>query len=285
MESQLQFHSKSPVKHIFSSRESWKGFVIEENLFPPTEAAQLPNDRHCLLFNWSAPSEFELKVGDEWKKVVCETGALICLSSPGNAPTIKWPQPFHAVGIFIDPAYVSEILGINNFEFTTLINTQETFLQDIAAKLIAAGNEEIFAEKVYADSLIVACITHLAKTYRNSKDEYFPKGKLNQSQLKLVIDFAYANMQLNIGLHEMAAVVHLSPYHFGRLFKQTIGLSPYQYVLSLKIECAKKMIRRKSGPISEIAYQLNFSDQSHFSNAFRKATGISPRQYLYSGAA
>ncbi|MEJ0031482.1 MAG: helix-turn-helix transcriptional regulator [Bacteroidota bacterium] len=87
-------------------------------------------------------------------------------------------------------------------------------------------------------------------------------------------------MQFNIGLHELAGLVHLSPYHFGRLFKQTVGKSPYQFILQLKIDCAKKLIKQKSGPISEIAYQLNFSDQSHFSNAFRKAVGVSPRQFL-----
>jgi AraC family transcriptional regulator len=92
-------------------------------------------------------------------------------------------------------------------------------------------------------------------------------------------------MHLDIGLVDLANLVHLSAYHFGRLFKQTIGLSPYQFILQMKIEYAKKLIMENAGPLGEIAYQLNFSDQAHFSNAFRKATGISPREYQHSRAA
>jgi AraC family transcriptional regulator len=108
------------------------------------------------------------------------------------------------------------------------------------------------------------------------------KGRLTPEQLFQVITFAHECLQTDIGLDELASLVHLSSYHFGRLFKQTVGLSPYQYLLQLKIEFAKKLIVEKSGPLGDIAYQLNFSDQAHFSNAFRKATGVSPRQYMQS---
>lgn len=277
----LQLESTSPVKQVFSSRDFWKGFTVEENMFPPVDSATLPENKHVLLFNWSEPLAIEVKDEDGWKDNVCDKGSVVCLSS-GKSTTIRWSQPFHGLAIFLDPEFVNEVLEIKDFRFTSHINLSDPFLLDVATKLSTAGAQDIFAEKVYAESLAVACIVHLAKTYRASKEIYFPKGKLNPYQLKQVIDFAYSYMQFNIGLHELAGLVHLSPYHFGRLFKQTVGRSPYQFILQLKIECAMKMIKQNHGPISEIAYQLNFSDQSHFSNAFRKATGISPRQYLYS---
>jgi AraC family transcriptional regulator len=282
MESAIHFESTSPVKHVFSSRDSWKGFSVEENVFPAVGDATLPENKHTLLFNWGDPLTIEIKTGDEWKETLCEKGAVVCLSSAGSPATIRWNQSFHAVGIFIDPEFVNQVLEIKDFRFVFQFNHNDQFLLDVATKFSKAASDDAFAEKVYAQGLAVACVVHLAKKYRGSKEIYFPKGRLNPYQLKEVIDFAYSYMQFNIGLHELAGLVHLSPYHFGRLFKQTVGRSPYQFILALKIECAMKLIKQNNGPISEIAYQLNFSDQSHFSNAFRKATGISPRQYLYS---
>ncbi|HMJ70516.1 MAG TPA: helix-turn-helix transcriptional regulator [Cyclobacteriaceae bacterium] len=270
------------MKQVFSSREFWKGFTVEQNMFPPVGNATLPENKHTLLFNWGEPLTIEMKVGDQWKESLCDKGAVVCLSSVGNATTIRWNQSFHAMAIFIDPEFVNQIVEIKDFQFVPQFNNNDSFLLDVVTKFSTVGGGDVFAEKVYVESLAVACIVYLAKKYRGSKEIYFPKGRLNPYQLKEVIDFAYSYMQFNIGLHELAGLVHLSPYHFGRLFKQTVGRSPYQFILALKIECAMKLIKQNNGPISEIAYQLNFSDQSHFSNAFRKATGISPRQYLYS---
>lgn len=244
-----------------------EGFTVEDVTFA-AETIALPADKHSLIFNWTTDDSGR--------------GLLVALS-PFNSPSLHHlSEPLDALAIYFDPAFVDEVLEVKNFSFLPQSNINDPFLFEVASKLRSVCSEDTFAEKIYAESLGVACIEHLAKTYRGSKDSYFPKGKLSPAQLKQVVDFAHSYMHFNIGLHEMAGLVHLSPYHFGRLFKQTVGKSPYQFILQLKIDCAKKLIKQNNGPISDIAYQLNFSDQSHFSNAFRKAVGISPRQFLYS---
>jgi AraC family transcriptional regulator len=230
-----------------------KGFVIEKG-----EATAPPGDKHALIFDWDLKRTVSL--------------------APANSVSIN--LPLEPLAIYFDPTFVDEVLEVKDFTFQPQSDLEDPFLLDVAAKLISVCDDAV-AESSYAESLGVACVVHMAKKYGASQ-VYSPKGRLNPYQLKEVIDFAHSYMQFNIGLHEMAGLVHLSPYHFGRLFKQTVGKSPYQFILQLKIDCAKKLIKKNNGPISEVAYQLNFSDQSHFSNAFRKATGISPRQYLYS---
>src|ERR1044071_8829527 len=252
---------------IYSMKMILEGFIVEDVTFA-AETLALPIDKHSLIFDWTADSATK--------------GTLVALA-PANDPSLSHlSEPLSALAIYFDQEFVDEVLDVEGFTFTRQSDINDPFLFEIATKLRALCTEGVFAENIYGESLGVACIEHLAKTYRGSKDPYYPKGKLNPYQLKQVVDFAHSYMQFNIGLHETAGLVHLSPYHFGRLFKQTVGKSPYQFILQLKIECAKKMIKQNNGPISEIAYQLNFSDQSHFSNAFRKATGISPRQFLYS---
>ena len=125
----------------------------------------------------------------------------------------------------------------------------------------------------------MACAIHLATTYSsNDKKVFAPKGKLSSHQLKNILERVRASIHGAITLDELAATIHLSIFHFSRLFKNTVGVSPYQFVLQMKIEYAKKLIKRKE-PVGDIAYSLGFTDSAHFCNAFKKFTGQSPLQF------
>ncbi|WP_164779679.1 helix-turn-helix domain-containing protein [Paenibacillus kobensis] len=88
-----------------------------------------------------------------------------------------------------------------------------------------------------------------------------------------------ANLDRDISLAELSSVVHLSPTHVNRLFKQATGYTPYQYFLHLRIEKAKELLKRKEFVLSEVALQLGFANQSHFHRHFKRATGLTPREY------
>src|SRR5690348_14646383 len=95
----------------------WKGFAVEENVYPAAETLTLPENKHVLLFNWSGPIGIEMQTADGWKDSVCDKGAVVCLSSVGNSTTIRWTQPFHALMIVFEPESVNEILEIKDFRF------------------------------------------------------------------------------------------------------------------------------------------------------------------------
>ncbi len=80
-------------------------------------------------------------------------------------------------------------------------------------------------------------------------------------------------------LSDLADIAHLSKYHFSRLFKTEIGLTPYEYLIQLKIKCSKELILKGNSPI-EVALELGFADQSHFINLFKKYTGVTPMKFL-----
>jgi AraC family transcriptional regulator len=91
--------------------------------------------------------------------------------------------------------------------------------------------------------------------------------------------FIDANLGQRMGLPKIAAAAGLSPFHFGRLFKQTTGLSPHQYLLERRISAAKEMLRTQRFSAAEIAAELGFYDQSHFSQVFKRNVGMTPRQF------
>ena len=88
------------------------------------------------------------------------------------------------------------------------------------------------------------------------------------------------NLEGNPTLEQMAAVVHLSPYHFARQFKATTGLPPYQYVIARRVERAQHLLRADDElSLVEVALRVGFSDQSKFSFHFKRLIGITPRQF------
>ena len=114
-------------------------------------------------------------------------------------------------------------------------------------------------EKLYAESLGVACAIHLGTAYAlGNKKIFAPKGKLSSHQLRTIVDLVHSCIHGTITLEDLAASIHLSVFHFSRLFKNTVGVSPYQYVLRLKIEYAQNLIKRKQsiGRLSHIRWDL-----------------------------
>ena len=120
-------------------------------------------------------------------------------------------------------------------------------------------------------------LTRLIKKYGLQREEDIEFSKsFTSKHYKRVLDFIAVNFGKNIFLEDMASQVAISPYHFARLFKQTIGQSPYQFVMAYRIEQARKMLADPCRAMIDIAHICGFSDQAHFSRVFKQIQGQSP---------
>ena len=276
----LHFDEQQPHTLGHSSGNAWKGIVLEQVTVASGAHATFSLRQHTMVLIEGVNARVHFELSGHLVSGQTQVNQVAAFLPAASFATVRCLEDSKLVLVGIDSELVASILGARNFKPTPRFSFDDPLLVGIVARLQELACEGIFAERVYAESLGTAAVLHLGKIFQSANESYVLKGRLCAGQLKQVIDFAHESLQADIGLHELASLVHLSPYHFGRLFKQTSGLSPYQFILQLKIERAKKMILRNHGPIGDIAHQLNFADQSHFSNAFRKATGVSPREFL-----
>jgi AraC-like DNA-binding protein len=77
-------------------------------------------------------------------------------------------------------------------------------------------------------------------------------------------------------------VAGLSIHHFARGFKQSAGMTPHYYLTQKRVERAQDMLANSELSLSEIAYAVGFSDQSHLTRHFRQMLGVTPRQFRWS---
>ena len=88
-----------------------------------------------------------------------------------------------------------------------------------------------------------------------------------------------AHLNQDLSLSALAQQIGFSPYHFARLFRQTIGESPHQFVLSQRIEHAQSLLKETGQPLAQIALTCGFANQSHLTQAFRRTLGLTPAEY------
>lgn len=266
------------TREIFSSNGTWKGFTVKRFISAPLYCRERILSQHILQFNFGNPISLSWRSQGRWISGVCNTGNIVELLSQGEKEELQWHGDYNALEIAFDPSFIDALLEKENFRFREQRNIQDALLTDIVIKLYNDAHSGPI-EKLYTESLGIACAIHLATTYSISDKKLFaPKGKLSSHQVKNVIDYAKSAIHGVVTLEELAACIHLSVFHFSRLFKNTVGVSPYQFVLQMKIEYAKKLIKRRE-PIGDIAYALGFTDSAHFCNAFKKFTGSSPLQF------
>ena len=85
----------------------------------------------------------------------------------------------------------------------------------------------------------------------------------------------------DFNVDELSNAVHISKYHLDRIFKQQVGITPYQFYINNRVKKIRQGLQARLS-LSDMVFDLNFSDQSHLCNTFKKYVGISPTQYVRS---
>jgi len=133
----------------------------------------------------------------------------------------------------------------------------------------------LFGEMI-GNSLIV----YLSERYSTDSPRNAPtRGGLSGRRLNRVLEYIHANLESEMHLRELAETAELSSFHFARLFKQSTGISPHQYILQRRLERAKELLGKPAMSLSDISLQSGFADQSHFTNVFRRFVGVTPSKF------
>ena len=129
--------------------------------------------------------------------------------------------------------------------------------------------------RLYGESLGIALATHLLRSYAPATSSRWP-GRLSRRRLQRVIDYIREHIAHELSLAELAGIAGMSASHFKALFKESTGVPVHQYVIRTRVEYASGLIARDQLPLSEIALQAGFANQSHMARCMKRLTGVTP---------
>ncbi|GAB4541289.1 MAG: AraC family transcriptional regulator [Pleurocapsa sp.] len=213
------------------------------------------------------------------------------LITPANTPLfVRWSGNEDCLQIRLTDKFLQSIaketLNRNPdcLELLPGFQIRDSQLEAIAMMLFTEFQQGHFNNGLYLDSLTNVLAVNLLKRYTGRKPQLpIYEGGLSPHQLSQVLDYIDTYLEQNIKLADLSQLLDMSQFHFSRLFKQSIGITPHQYLSQQRVEQAKQLLKQTDRPIVDIALECGFSSHSHLSKQFRQFTGMTPKAYRLSG--
>ena len=183
---------------------------------------------------------------------------------------------------YLDPTSVPE-LATDDEEGDGLaprLFFEDPSLWDTVSKLNALIETSEADDHVYLEALGSVLVHELARMKPRGRTSRPPaRGGLAAWQERIVIEHIENHLAETPQLSTLANLARLSPQHFCRAFKQSLGQPPIRYQGMRRIERAKLLLARAETSVTEIGLSLGYSETSSFTAAFRRATGLTPTGY------
>ena len=204
---------------------------------------------------------------------------------PAGHRFFGWQKPRTLARVtyfYIDPSgpLTDPELRFAETEFKPRLYFFDKDLWETAQKLKAQSGHSGPGERQYAEALSIVLAHELLRLNNGAAAAMQPiRGGLAGWQEKRVAQYIEEHLSEDIPLATLAEVARLSPYHFVRAFKQSFGLPPHRYMSRLRVEQAKALLADPAMSVTQVGFNLGFSETSSFTTTFRKHTGLTPTAY------
>lgn len=269
---------------LTSDKLGWNAIRVLHHRQPAWETPEHCHNQHVIIVHHCQHSvQIERVLGEDQQVENFVDGDVVIIPANVRHKAITY-QECSSTALIIEPAYIANIahetVDGDKVELIPHFAKSDLLIHQIGLALKAELLSTGLCTRLYADSATTMLAAHLLKHYcvfgltLSKYDDGLPNYKLNQA-----LQYIRAHFDRDLTLGEIAAVVGMSQYYFLRLFKQSMGVTPYQYVLYLRVERAKSLLKQRQITISDIAIECGFASQSHFSRVFRQMLGITPKAY------
>jgi len=151
-------------------------------------------------------------------------------------------------------------------------------LDEFAAELVTDKP----GKAIFMRALMEHLLVHLLRNYSTpllSEELELSRVGLVDRRIRRSVELMHTQLDQDLTLKELAAASYLSPFHFARLFKKLTGLSPHNYLASIRATRAQLLLAETDLSVAQIGARVGYLSGSHFTKAFRLATGATPREF------
>ncbi len=271
---------------LSSKSQGWENILVEQFQHPSGEGKTHYSEEHTICLSLaSRPVRFLQVKGGKTHTSLYGKGDISI--TPAEMPFFaRWEGDDHYLQIRIASRFIQQVareaLAINpdHLELLPEFRTRDSQIEAIGLMLLTELQQGNSGSRLYIESLANVLAIHLIRQYAVTHPQIpIYEGGLPQRQLLQVLTYINDNLEQDMKLADLAALLEMSQFHFSHLFKRSIGIAPYQYLLQQRIERAKQLLKHSDQSIMEIALICGFNSHSHLGKQFRQLTGMTPKAY------
>jgi AraC family transcriptional regulator len=276
---------------VDSYHTGWKGLTFVHYCHPPHETLEHRLLQHSLVItDPQSGFQAERRLDGKFGQYAHGNGRVDIIPAFLSHST-NWDREVEFSVIAICPTLLNlatQETTPREIELIPQVSIDDPVIQQLALALKLEIQTGCRSGRLYGELLGTALAARLLQNYAVSKPSLgFNADGLPQSQLKRVIDYMRANLTQDLSILDLAKLASMSESHFSRGFKQSVGISPYQYLMQQRVERAKQLLEKRSLAkppgtgiaISTIALDCGFANQTHLTKVFRQMTGTTPKAY------
>ena len=281
-----------PICLASSARLRWSELLVAAYLEPSRMEGFFESgyaNLHLMLMAGGSLEAETRHPQSAWRSLRMYSGD-IRLTAPGSEPTEwRWkalsPISIQNLHIYLDNDFLQQIkeemIGAHPFyEPEELVAFRDPFILQMGLTLQQVLYEPDPPPQLYIHSLAQVLAMHMVKCHFSpgtsvTKLHLKPASR----QIQPAISFMLDCLDQNLTIDKVARQTGFSPTYFARLFHQTTGETPHQFVLRHRLERAEQLLSTTDLSLSRIAQLCGFVDQSHLNRVFKRRRGITIRTY------
>ena len=277
---------------LFESRgDAWRDIKAWITALPPAvDTLHLPAVSEPFLA-WTTSGEVdfqEREAGRPWVTNRIRKGSFF-LTTGGAPYDVRWRavtlEPFEAMYVFVElpvlQRALEEVFGADATH--ARLRDASAFDDEALNSLLGLLRDELMrgqASPLVVQPLAQLIALHLARRYGATDEEsHSSSPSLPGHKLRQITDWMAEHITEEISLDRLADQAGLSKFHFQRLFKGAVGVSPSQYLIDLRMNEARRLLRETKMGVVDVALEVGYANPSHFARLFRREAGLSPSDY------
>ena len=228
--------------------------------------------------------------GEEFASIIARS--FVMAAAAGKDVEAAWDKRFRGVFHYLIRPDVlnrlaAEVGASGEVEVVSGFHGLDGWLWEATSRLDYELNHTGYGEQLMRDALIIQIQVHLLRTYTNLGDargsvQLSRRDRLRENAVRASLEFMREHLGRGIALEDLASVAGVSRFHFCRLFRQTLGCTPMEKLMKMRVEHARVMIAKEGRmkSLAAIAGDCGFSDQSHLGRHFKRTYGQTPGEFL-----
>lgn len=266
-----------------SARLGWDGVLVERHRLDFYNGSEIMWINNVVMLYLGNPAEVEINTNgkDQTSRIL---PGQITIRPALSVSSARTAQPVEFATVSLTPDFISlaccNLFKLDTIQLQSKSGIVDPYAESVCRTLLQETETGSPTGHLYAESLATSLAVHLASQHGGGEIQDTPRvGGLSGGQLKRAIEYIHEHLSEDVSLKNISNAAGLSPFHFARQFKLSMGYSPYQFVLRQRIEHAKQRLMRGGTTLAEIAIQTGFYDQSHFAQQFKRHCGTTPKKF------